>query len=79
VSTGPERLPALELDVAARARDLCTHVPGDPQMCSEGVAHVERVTHRDNLPSPVTPEAHHTDVRVSFRITAWLDDSRPER
>jgi hypothetical protein len=74
VSSGEDRLPALELEVAARAEDLCVHVPGDPQTCSEGVAHVQRVTQRDNLPSPVTSDTNYTDVRVSFRVAAWLDD-----
>ncbi len=62
-----------ELEFRAWARDICFRLPGDAQIETEGAAHLERVTQRDNLPVPVAPAVRYKNVRVSTRIVAWLD------
>jgi hypothetical protein len=68
------RPPAFELDVAAEAKDIRLLVPGRVQTRSEGVTLV-RHSRRAGLPDQVLQGGRYADVRVSFRIAAWLEDA----
>lgn len=64
--------PTFELKVAARAREVCFRVVGDPQTRTEGPVRVERERLREGLPSPVQPHVRYKNVRVATEIVAWL-------
>ena len=67
--------PAVELEVAARAGEMRFRgEPSDVRTQAAGMTHVARDSQRDGIPSRVRPDASYSNVRVSFRIAAWLDD-----
>lgn len=73
---GKERLPDLEFDVAAWAREITFRVVSDIEWRTEGVARVDRVRRRDGLPSRVRPHMRYRNVHVSTSLKAWLDEDQ---
>jgi hypothetical protein len=74
VKRGEDRPPAFELQAAARAKEITFRVVGEVEWRTEGTAHVERAGRHDGLPSPVLPHVRYTNVCVSTRIAAFLDE-----
>ena len=70
-----ERPPAFELDVKADAKHIRFLVPGRANAHTEGVAPVDHIGQRLGLPDRVRPGARSSDVRATFRISAWLVDA----
>ncbi len=50
--------------------------PGDDVRteATAGTTHVTRDSRRDGIPLRARPDVSYSDVRVSFRIAAWLDE-----
>jgi hypothetical protein len=73
--TGAEpRQPAVELEVAVQAGEMRFREPSDVRTQAAGMTHVARDSQRDGIPRRARPDVSYSDVRVSFRIAAWLDE-----
>ena len=66
--------PTVELEVAVQAGEMRFREPGDVSTQSAGMTHVVRDSRREGVPWRVRPDVTYSDVRVSFRIAAWLDE-----
>ncbi len=74
--TGAERRqPAVELKVSAAAGEMRFRELSDACTQAEGVTHVTRDSRRGRFPSPARPGVCYSDVRILFRIAAWLDEA----
>lgn len=75
MSDGPDRPPAFEIKLTARAREMIFRVVGEPEWHTEGTGRVERVRRRDGLPSRVQPHVRYTSVHISSHLKAWLGET----